>query len=82
VPRGGRPFDQARLDGAIALVVGGEGAGLAAAIVAFADERVTIPMAAPVESLNTAVCAALAVYEARRQRHAVRTPGTAASGLV
>ena len=80
VPRGGRAFDEARLDGATALVVGGEGAGLPAAIVAAADERVTIPMAAPVESLNTAVCAALAVYEARRQRHAHRAspdrPGT------
>ena len=76
VPRGGRAFDEARLDGATALVVGGEGAGLPASVVAAADERVTIPMAAPVESLNTAVCAALAVYEARRQRHAHRpSPG-------
>jgi TrmH family RNA methyltransferase len=74
VPRGGRPLDEVRLDGATALVVGGEGAGLPDAIVAAADERVTIPMAAPVESLNTAVCAALAVYEARRQRHASRAP--------
>jgi TrmH family RNA methyltransferase len=73
VPRGGRAFDEARLDGATALVVGGEGAGLSESIVAGADELVTIPMAAPVESLNTAVCAALAVYEARRQRHAHRT---------
>ena len=72
VPRGGQAYDEARLDGATAIVVGGEGAGLPAAIVAAADERVTIPMAAPVESLNTAVCAALAVYEARRQRHARR----------
>ena len=40
--------------------------------VAAADERVTIPMEAPVESLNAAVSAALMVYEARRQRHARR----------
>jgi tRNA G18 (ribose-2'-O)-methylase SpoU len=33
-----------------------------------ADERITIPMQAPVESLNTAVAAALIVFEARRQR--------------
>jgi RNA methyltransferase, TrmH family len=76
VPRGGRAFDEARLDGATVLVVGGEGAGLPASIVADADERVTIPMAAPVESLNTAVCAALAVYEARRQRNAHHTRNT------
>jgi TrmH family RNA methyltransferase len=73
VPRGGRVFDEARLDGRVAIVVGGEGAGLPAALVAAADERVTIPMAAPVESLNTAVCAALAIYEARRQRQARRS---------
>jgi len=30
--------------------------------------QVTIPMQAPVESLNAAVTAALVVYEARRQR--------------
>jgi len=30
--------------------------------------RVTIPMEEPVESLNSAVAAALCVYEARRQR--------------
>ena len=36
-----------------------------------ADVRVTIPMEAPVESLNAAVTAALLVYEARRQRVSV-----------
>jgi TrmH family RNA methyltransferase len=68
VPRGGRsPFD-ADLTGPIALLVGGEGRGLDASIVEAADERVTMPMQAPVESLNAAVSAALIVYEARRQR--------------
>jgi tRNA G18 (ribose-2'-O)-methylase SpoU len=38
------------------------------AIVEAADARVTIPMIAPVESLNAAVTAALLVYEAQRQR--------------
>lgn len=68
VPRGGRPPDTARLQGPLVLLVGGEGAGLPPAIVEDADERVSIPMAAPVESLNAAICAALLVYEARRQR--------------
>jgi tRNA G18 (ribose-2'-O)-methylase SpoU len=36
--------------------------------VAAADLKITIPMEAPVESLNAAVAAALVVYEARRQR--------------
>ena len=48
-------------------LVGGEGRGPAGeALVDAADERVTIPMEAPVESLNAAVTAAVLLYEARR----------------
>ena len=35
-------------------------------------ETVTIPMSAPVESLNVAIAAALILYEASRQRQAPR----------
>jgi len=69
VPRGGRaPYD-ANLKQATALIVGGEGQGLAASLLKSADEQLTIPMHAPVESLNAAVSAALVLYEARRQRN-------------
>jgi TrmH family RNA methyltransferase len=67
-PRDGRPLFDVPLVGPHALLIGGEGRGLPPAIVEAADERVTIPMAAAVESLNAAVTAALLVYEARRQR--------------
>ena len=50
-------------------LLGGEGAGLPRSVVDAADERLTIPMQPPVESLNVAVAAALVVYEAARQRH-------------
>ncbi len=73
-PRGGRPFVGVDLAGPLALVIGGEGAGVPAAILEAADERVTIPMREPVESLNTAVAAALLLYEARRQRAAPPAP--------
>ena len=67
VPRGGRSvFDSPLADGATAILVGGEGPGLPAHVVESADERVTIPMQAPVESLNAAVTAALLLYEACR----------------
>jgi TrmH family RNA methyltransferase len=79
VPRGGLPPERCRLDGPVLLLVGGEGAGLPPAVATAAEERVTIPMAAPVESLNTAVCAALLVYEARRQRLARASHGLAVS---
>jgi RNA methyltransferase, TrmH family len=68
LPRGGRSVFDADFTGPTAVAIGGEGPGLPASIVAAADERVTIPMQAPVESLNTAVAAALVLYEASRQR--------------
>jgi TrmH family RNA methyltransferase len=67
-PRGGRSVFDIDLAGPVAILIGGEGPGLAPALVDAADERVSIPMQAPVESLNAAVTAALLVYEARRQR--------------
>jgi len=73
VPRGGRSLYEIDVTGPIAVLIGGEGHGLAAAIVDAADERVSIPMAAPVDSLNAAVTAGLIVYEVRRQRLATKT---------
>jgi TrmH family RNA methyltransferase len=69
VGAGGSPLTDAPLAGATLLLVGSEGQGLPEDVVAAADDRVSIPMAPPVESLNVAVAAALLVYEARRQRH-------------
>jgi TrmH family RNA methyltransferase len=70
VPRGGCSLPEMDLRGAVALVVGAEGAGLDEDIIAAADATLTIPMKPPVESLNVAVAAALLTYEARRQREA------------
>ena len=54
-----------------ALLLGGEGAGLPAALVSSADvDAFRFPMKDAVESLNVAVAAALLLYEARRQRRA------------
>lgn len=52
----------------MALLVGNEGAGLPEEIVHSADERIHIPMATQVESLNAAAAAAVLFYEAYRQR--------------
>jgi TrmH family RNA methyltransferase len=71
-PRGGRPFFEVDYTGETAIVIGGEGRGLPPALSAAADELVTIPMQPPVESLNTAIAAALLAYEARRQRACAR----------
>ncbi len=68
VPRGGTRLYDVNLKGPGAVLIGGEGPGLPVELIESADERVTIPMQAAVESLNAAITAALIVYEARRQR--------------
>jgi TrmH family RNA methyltransferase len=68
VAEGGVPYAEADLRGPIALVLGSEGQGLASAVTQAADARVTIPLAAPVESLNVGVAGALLLFEAARQR--------------
>jgi TrmH family RNA methyltransferase len=76
VPRDGRSLFDVVLAGPLHVLIGGEGRGLPPALADAADERVTIPMQAPVESLNAAVTAALVVYEARRQRTTNAEPRT------
>jgi TrmH family RNA methyltransferase len=70
VPTGGTSLPHADLRGPSAVLLGGEGPGLPDALADTADERLTIPMRPPVESLNVATAAALIVYEAARQRSA------------
>ncbi|MGC5344791.1 TrmH family RNA methyltransferase [Streptomyces sp. DT171] len=55
----------ARNVGALALVFGTEGAGLAPRTLAAADEHVRIPMDAGVDSLNVAAASAVAFYATR-----------------
>src|ERR671934_93542 len=55
VARGGRSIFDADYTGRVAILIGGEGPGLPESVVSAADERVTIPMQPPVESLNAAV---------------------------
>jgi TrmH family RNA methyltransferase len=73
-PGDGRPMHEADFRGPTALLLGAEGRGLAAELVAAADVAVSIPMRAPVESLNVAVAAGVLVYEALRQRAASPRP--------
>ncbi len=55
-----------------ALMIGNEGAGLASEWTEMCDARVTIPCPGNVESLNAAVAGSLLLYEAARQRTALR----------
>ncbi len=62
-PRGGTSLRQADLRPPLALVVGGEGAGVSAAVQAVC-RPLTVPMPGPAESLNAALAGAIALYEA------------------
>ncbi len=68
VPRDGVSWRQLRVDGAVVLLLGAEGPGLSPDLLARADERVTIPLAPPVESLNATVAAAVVLFEIVRRR--------------
>ncbi|MFX0537579.1 TrmH family RNA methyltransferase [Ornithinimicrobium sp. Y1847] len=54
--------------GGVAIAVGTEHSGLTEDVLAAADERVRIPMAGAVNSLNVSTSAAIVLYEAVRQR--------------
>lgn len=65
----GKPLQEANFTGAAMIVVGNEGAGVPAEILALADELVTIPHSPRVESLNAGIAASILLYEAARQRN-------------
>jgi RNA methyltransferase, TrmH family len=67
-PHGGTPLSESNLSQPAGIILGGEGSGLRPEAIGGADERLTITMRPPVESLNVAIAAAVILYEASRQR--------------
>lgn len=69
VPRGGRDLYATLLEGTLVLALGAEGPGLSEPLRRRAAVELTIPLAAPVESLNATTAAAVVLFElARRAR--------------
>jgi 23S rRNA (guanosine2251-2'-O)-methyltransferase len=58
----------ARMEGALAVVMGAEGEGMRRLTRETCDELARIPMLGQVESLNVSVASGICLYEARRQR--------------
>jgi RNA methyltransferase, TrmH family len=58
----------------LALLLGSEGTGLPADLLAAADLQVSIPMTGTAESLNLAVAAGVLLYEVRRRTWSVASP--------
>jgi len=67
-PRGPTPWHRADLSGRVAVVAGGEGRGLRPGVLGRCRDRVSIPLAAGVESLNVSVAVGIVLFEAVRQR--------------
>jgi RNA methyltransferase, TrmH family len=68
VPSGGSDYSATTFAVDTALLLGSEAHGLAPPLVQRLDQRVTIPMAGAVESLNVAVAGSLVCFEYARQR--------------
>jgi TrmH family RNA methyltransferase len=64
----GMPIDEVDFTGAVAVMVGSEGAGVPREYMSLADEFIRVPHSEKVESLNAAVAASVMLYEAQRQR--------------
>lgn len=64
----GIPLPVANLSLPLAVLVGGEGAGISKDLLAKADEIVAIPHSSHVESLNAGVAASIVLYEIARGR--------------
>ena len=64
----GTRLDEADLSGAVAILIGNEGAGLPRGVLASTDGVLAIPHSPRVESLNAGIAASIVLYEAARQR--------------
>jgi RNA methyltransferase, TrmH family len=75
-PDASRFVTEADLTGPVAVVVGAEHAGVGPDFLDAADTTAALPMVGRINSLNVATSAAVALYEAVRQRGSARAAPT------
>jgi len=68
----GKPMAEVRMEGALALVIGGEGEGISRLVREKCDFLAKIPLCGPIDSLNASVAAAILMFEKRRQDGAAK----------
>jgi TrmH family RNA methyltransferase len=70
VATGGEHFERVDLLGSVAIVLGNEASGVPPDLASHVDEKVTIPVDPPAESLNVGMAGTVLAFEAARQRRA------------
>ena len=68
----GKALDETDLTGAVAVFIGNEGAGLPREVARQMDDVIAIPHSSRVESLNAGIAGSILLYEASRQRDAIK----------
>ena len=68
------PYTSVDLKGPVVLVMGSEGSGLRPGVEGMCDALVSIPLRGRAASLNVSAAAAILLFEAVRQRAAVKDP--------
>ena len=63
-----KDLHQVKLEGPLALIMGGEDTGISENLVFLSDESLKIPMEGETESLNVSVASSVVMYEVNRQR--------------
>lgn len=66
-PEGGKPLFEVHFEPPTAVLIGNEGGGLEASVLALTEKKIHIPMQPQAESLNASVAGSLILYEVLRQ---------------
>lgn len=65
----GQPYEECRMDGALAVIIGSEGKGVSPTLKKLCDFTTAIPIYGEIDSFNASAAAAIILSEAARQRH-------------